>query len=282
MKNWCLINRRISFKVKKYSFLINKYTVVVFIVLSYFAADMLLHKGMTRLLWPVNFTTKRAPQQFPGCRNQLVAGSKSWVKGVNTEAQLTQLPSNTSGFEVDVYFDTTKNTLLVYHDSAHYSSLSIEVILDRYSSRKLQANIWLDFKNLSAANEIQSIRYISYLRNKYSLRNKLIVEGTNPSLLQSFCDSGFFTSYYTAYFNPYQANEAALVHEVDSIAALLKRYRVCALSGYYFQYPMLKQYFPGYPILTWAEQHRWSLVSYLFNSKLEQEENVKVVLYNSK
>ena len=265
--------------MKKKKFLLNKYTVTVFILLAYFAADVLLHKGMSRVLLGSSFTNQRKPVILNACKQPLQVTGKRWVKAVNTIGRINQLPADAAGFEMDVYFDTAKNCLLLYHDSTEYSTLRIEAVLDIYQTRKMTASIWLDFKNLSSANEQQSLTYIAALRKSYGLDNKLIVESSHPECLQSFCDSGLFTSYYTPFLNPYHENDAAIIVYIDSIKRQLERYPVSALSGYYFQYPLLKKYFPGFPLLTWASDGKLSAVGYYFNRKLNTDQQLKVILY---
>ena len=265
--------------MKKNSFIINKYTLSLFILLLYLGTDIVLHKGMTRVIMPKSFTEKRSPQNFPMCNQVLTVTGKKWGKAVNTTIQMEQLPTDAAGFEMDVYFDTAKNYLLVYHDSSVYSQLNIADILNVYKARKLSSSIWLDFKNLSAANEKQSLIYIASLRQQFNLNNKLIVESSAPQYLQSFCDSGFYTSYYTPFFNPYLLTEKETIQTIDTISYNLSKYPTAALSGYYFQYPFLKRYFPGYPVLTWANKSNFSLVSYIFNRMLLTDERVKIVLY---
>ena len=265
--------------MKKKKFLLNKYTVTVFILLAYFAADVFLHKGMSRVLLGSSFTNQRKPSMLNACKQPLQVNGKRWVKAVNTIDRVNVLPADAAGFEMDVYFDTAKNCLLLYHDSTEYSTLRIEAVLGIYKTRKMTAPIWLDFKNLSVTNQQQSLKYIATLRNTYRLNNKMIIESHNPECLQSFCDSGFFTSYYTPFFNPYQENEAAVIVYIDSIKKQLEHYPVSALSGYYFQYPLLKKYFPGFPILTWASDSKLSAVGYFFNRKLNTDKQLRVILY---
>jgi hypothetical protein len=265
--------------MKKNSFIINKYTLSLFILLVYLATDIVLHKGMSRVIMPKSFTEKRSPQNFTICNQPLTVTGKKWVKAVNTTIQMEQFPADAGGFEMDVYFDTSKKCLLVYHDSSAYSQLNIADILNVYKARKLSSSIWFDFKNLSAANEKQSLIYIASLRQQFSLNNKLIVESSAPQYLQSFCDSGFYTSYYVPFFNPYLLTEKETIQIIDKISNNLSKYPTAALSGYYFQYPFLKRYFPNYPVLTWANESNLSLVGYIFNRMLLTDERVKIVLY---
>lgn len=265
--------------MKKNNFLTNKYTLSVFILLVCLAADIFLHKGMSRVMLPESFTDKRSPAKFLKCEQPLLITGKKWMKGINTVARIQELSSDAAGFEMDVYFDTAKNYLQVYHDTSVYALLNIEEILNQYKSRKLTSSIWLDFKNLGAGNEKISLQYINGLTKKYDLKNKLIIESSHPQFLQGFCDSGFFTSYYTPYFNPYKMSEEELVTQLDSMNAALNKYKVSALSGYYFQYPFLKKFFPNYPILTWTDNFSLSLVTNSFNKLMIADDHVKVVLF---
>lgn len=260
------------------SFFLNKYTLSVLIVLLCLFIDIALHKGVTRVMVPDSFTHQRTPVEIPSCKQELLSSDKNWVKGVNTPELAMQLPANTPGFEMDVYFDTIKNYLQVYHDSTVFSETKIEEILAVYQQRNLKACIWLDFKNLSGANQPASLKYIKYLRSKYNLHNKLIIESSTPSSLPAFCDSGFFTSYYIPFFNPYKIDEKELVTFIDTIQNNLSRYRVSALSGYYFQYPVLKKYFPGYPVLTWVENDKVSIITGTFGKVLANDDRVAVIL----
>lgn len=266
--------------MKKNRFLLNKYTVGVYILLAYFAVDTILHKGMVRVLLPTATIDRRYPVHVTPCGQTLLNTGKKWVKAVNTVKAIEGLPGDTPGFEMDVYFDTLKNCLLLYHDSTHYSTLNIESVLKVYKAKNLAASIWLDFKNLFPGNEQQSLRYISALRKSYGLTDKLIIESSFPQCLRSFCDSGFFTSYYVPFFNPYRATKPALENFIDTVSANIRAYPTTALSGYYFQYPLLKEYFPGFPILTWAEQPGISFTAAIFNQKLLKDSALQVILYN--
>mgnify|MGYP003445598451 CR=1 FL=1 len=118
-----------------------------------------------------------------------------------------------------------------------------------------------------------------FVKRKYGFDRRMLVESPNLKYLQPFCDSGFYTSYYVPFFNPYKEKEQLLNGRIDSIAALLKQYPVSALSGYYFQMPFLQKYFPAFPLLTWTDDSKISLVNNIFNQQLEKEAHIKIVLH---
>ena len=202
------------------------------------------------------------------CKQSLVIHSKDWAKAIDSVKAIENLDATTDGFEVDIYFDSSLNSFYVYHDSSGMSTVKIEQILDIYESRNLSASVWFDFKNLNSTNHDKALAAFITMRKKYNLENKMIIESSNIKYLPAYCDSGFFTSYYTPFFNPYLLKENKLKKITDSISDNLKQYPVSALSGYYFQYPFLKRYFPNYPILTWANRSKFSIVSFIFNHSL--------------
>ncbi len=257
----------------------NKYSVSAIILLCCLLADIILHKGMSRVILPSGFTDKVAPAKLPICEQSLAVTEKKWVKAVDNIDIVNKLPLNTAGIECDVYFDITKKCFEVYHDSSAPSILNVDSLLAAYNRKELKASIWFDFKNLNADNALLSLHEVIRLKSKYGLHNKIIVESPHPKYLQAFCDSGFFTSYYVPYFNPYQVKEVELIYYLNSIKNNLRQYPTSALSGYYFQYPVLEKFFPNYPILTWADNNTASLVSYLFNRQLEHDTNLKIILY---
>ena len=261
------------------NFYTNKYFLALVILILVLLVDVFLHKGMSRVIIPERFTNKRAPQNPAFCVQPLIIKSKDWVKAVNTEALMQAQDSTSAGLEMDVYFDKSKNSFFVYHDSSNISAQSLEQQLDVYRSRKLTASVWLDFKNLNHSNEVAALQKLMEFRNRYQLQNKLIVESTNIKNLNAYCENGFFTSYYVPYFNPYLMDEDAIVKQIDDISFLLKTNKVSALSGYYFQIPMLKRFFPTANLLTWAENSSFSLVAPVFNHQLMADEQIKIVLH---
>jgi len=256
-----------------------KYTGLLIIILLLAGVDVFLHKGITRVLLPASFTDERKEVAVSVCEQPLISNGKEWVKAVNTITGIEQLPYQTSGIEMDVYFDTLKNQLLVYHDSAHYTTTGIEQLLLKYKEKKLSPAIWLDFKNLSPQNQGASFRYISFLRWQYQLDKKIIVESSRADLLPLFCRAGFFTSYYLPFCNPYQLSENDIASYIDTVAANIRQYAPSAVSGYYFQYPLLRKFFPTLPVLVWTDKPGISVVSNLLNQKMIADTAVKVILH---
>ena len=91
---------------------------------------------------PESFTDKRSPQNFSTCDQVLTVNNKHWIKAVNTISFIEKIPVDVPGFECDVYFDTAKNYLQVYHDSAGYTELNFETILKIFLL-PMKKNLWI-------------------------------------------------------------------------------------------------------------------------------------------
>ena len=258
----------------------NKYKLMAFIIGLYLLVDVLQHKGQARVLFPKDLPGIPLVTLYPQSKSILLNKDKSWKKAVNTNAQIEELKPDDAGFECDIYFDTASaGSFDVHHDAGKSIGYSLDDLLQLYQQKNLQAGIWLDLKNLDNSNASSALRSLIELRNKYKLQNKLLIESGRADLLTAFSDSGFYTSYYVPMFNPYQLADPALGSRADSIAAVVYKSKVNALSGYYFQYPFLHYYFPNYPVLIWAANDRFSLVNLLFKRKISRSKAIFISLY---
>jgi hypothetical protein len=256
----------------------NKYKLMASIIGLYLLVDVLQHKGQTRVLFPKDFTEVKQQALLPQSKAVLINKDKNWKKGINTMERLNDLAENATGFECDVYFDTTARSFDVHHDPDKSIGYSLDSLLQLYQQKNLQASIWLDVKNLDASNAGSVLRSLTDLRNKYKLHNKILIESGRANLLSSFSDSGFFTAYYVPFFNPYQTKDKATKFWADSIASEISQAKVNALSGYYFQCSFLSHYFPNYPVLTWIESSPFSLVNLLFRNRISANKSIFIAL----
>ncbi len=256
----------------------NKYKLMAFIIGLYLLVDVMQHKGQARVLFP---------KEFPGSQYQIIPyrsmsdltrKGKNWSKGVNTKEQLNRLGQDIAGFECDVYFDTVSKSFNVHHDADKNIGYGLKELFQTYQQRNLQACIWLDIKNLDQSNDTQALKNLLSLRDKYKLQNKILVESGHAEVLTSFCDSGFFTSYYVPFFNPYKMSNDKVKIWADSIASVISKTKVDALSGYYFQSSFLSHYFPKYSVLTWVDNSSFSLVNFLFQRKINSDRSIFIVL----
>ena len=255
----------------------SKYTWSIFILLLLIAVDVVLHKGIVRVMLGGNTATIQPFNSLLPEQHTLIIKNKNWVKAVNDPSLLARVDSTAGGFECDVYFNEQLNDFIVHHDSA--SQVKLADILKVYAARKLDVGIWLDFKNLRTANLRASLDRLVEARDSFGLSGKMIIEAGDPGLLSAFASRGFYTSYYVPYFNPYQRDKYVMDSIAGLIAQKLRLSPTAALSGYYFQYPFLKQYFPNYPVLTWSDYSEFSVMSPLFAYKLRDDSHIAVILF---
>ena len=256
----------------------NKYKLMAFIIGLYLVVDVLQHKGQTRVLFPKDFPEPGNQVLKPESNSMLINKDKSWKKAVNTRERMGQLNTDNAGFECDVYFDTATKSFDVHHDPEKSIGYSLGELLQLYQQKKMQASIWLDIKNLDDSNATSILHALIALCSNYKLQNKILVESGRADLLTVFSDSSFFTSYYVPFFNPYKINKAEMKVWSDSIARVISKSKVNALSGYYFQCSFLNHCFPQYPILTWIDNSSFSPVNYLFQRRIVADKSVFIVL----
>ena len=257
----------------------NKYKLIAAVIGAYLLIDLVVHKGLVRVLIPKTFPVYKMPAGHPPNNNTLINTNKEWTKAINTIALMNKVNKESSGLECDVYFDQNKNDFDVHHDEDRSIGLNLDDLLEVYHARNLQAAVWFDFKNLDTINKTASLTELIRLRKKYGLTNKILVESSKANLLKDFGDSGFFTAYYTPMFNPYLINDDSVVRWVDSLSAVINNSTVNALSGYYFQYPFLHRYFPNYPILIWSPNDPLSLVNWWYKREIAATRAVFIALY---
>jgi hypothetical protein len=238
-----------------------------------------MHKGLVRVMIPKAFHSGVIDSSRPANHNAVYNSHKEWVKAVNTIELMKRVDQQSSGIECDIYISPDKKYFNVHHDNSMTEGVNLDSLLAVYHSRGLQASLWLDLKNLRDSNYTQALTELVRLRSKYSLAGKLLVESNRVNFLKSFSDSGFYTSYYTALFNPYTISEDSQRYWVNHISDVLHKSSVNAISGSYYQYPFLHRFFPNYPILLWSPNDRFSIINWWFKQRIATDDAVYIVLY---
>jgi hypothetical protein len=276
----CIFITGKSIQLRPIKKILGKYKWSFYLLLAYLLIDAYVHKGMLRVLLPSPFHQEVLVSERSPCTSSLLHQRGKWKKGVNAPNAIPQRIQEYNGVEMDAYFDTAKVDYLIFHDSLESQRLPIETMIRSLADKRYSGSLWLDIKNLGVENEKAALVRLVELARNYQLHSRVVVESGHPELLQSFCREGFFTSYYVPFFNPYLMRPDELTAKALLIATQCKNYPVSALSGYYFQYPFLKESFPGMPLLIWVNDPRWSLVNYFFQRKLRQDSSLQIVLTN--
>jgi hypothetical protein len=264
--------------MKKFGFITNKYSVSALLLLCLLLTDVILHRGESRVMIPSSFSDKIKPVSLPVSNRPLIQKSKRWINPLRIPDPERKIPTNIAGISLTLHLSDSNNLFEVYQDSAQ-AAVTLDSLLALYYPAIPGISVWLELKNLNGQNLNVVMNEINRVKNKYDLQDKIIVESANTQFLKSFCDSGYFTSYSIPSFDPYNANEKALIRFADSVRNQLAKYPASSVSCFYFQYPVLKKFFPGYPILTRADNTSISIVSYFFKRQLENDDAIKAVLY---
>ena len=255
-----------------------KYKLLALLIVLLILTDAVLHKGMVRVMKPKTFLNTPPSPRKVSPQITLLNQNKDWIKAVNTPEKLDRVGTGASGIEMDIYFDSTTKVFSVHHYLNAHFRYPLEELLNIYHKKDLTASIWLDFKNLSPQNQQDALKMLITLRDKYQLKNKILVESAFPELLNAFVDQHFYTSYYTPYFNPYSLEKDSLKKIAQEIEDHLAKSKVQALSGYYFQLPFLHERFPNYPILIWGGKEKFSMVNLIYSNFIKNKKEVFISL----
>lgn len=213
--------------------------------------------------------------------------NKIYAHRVNSIIKAKEIKNVFAGVELDVVFQIEQDIFDVNHPPAN----SIGLTLYNYiSSSGINSNnsIWLDFKNLSKDNMLESLNRLEYLCEFLKLKKEnIIIESQNSEFLIVFSENGYKTSYYLPIkLNKHSENN--LANEVEKIKSKIKLYRTDYISSDVRDYSIIKNNFPHKEILTWGfgQQSLFSprglyrnLRSLLLKIKVLNDENVEVVLF---
>ena len=258
---------------------LNKYKLIVLGIIVYLLADFVFHKGLVRVMIPQGFPGYKIDSTLPKNKNGLIITGKEWTKAINSLELMGKLDKGIPGWECDIYFDREKHYFDVHHEEGNSTGLNLDKLFQASFIKGMHASVWLDFKNLEEANAMESLTELDRLKDKYGMKDRIMVESSRADLLKPFSDAGYFTSFYVPLFNPYLIGNDAQKTWVDSLSRVIDISVVSAMSGYYFQYPFLHRFFPNYPILTWSPNDRFSLVNWLFKRKQATENQLFIALY---
>ena len=197
---------------------------------------------------------------------------KRFLFRVNSLFRLYTNIGDYDGYEMDVIFMDGK--LLIGHDPEDLTDLTFEDMLDRFPPRQ-KPNFWLDLKNLNAENQPAVSAYLERLILQRGLRDRLIVESKNVSVLSSMRGKGFYTSYYLPFSKRHLPSEADAV----ALANTLRQHPVDAVSCFGELLPFMEHHFPDVPFLMWwsAPLHSLFYTGWI-DERLMRKPQVKVLL----
>jgi hypothetical protein len=230
-----------------------------------------------RLVLPRSFppvaasaSTAPASVSFPG---------KRWVHRVNSIERARAVSVRYAGMEIDVHFDSARRCFDVGHEAAESVGLCVDSLIAALAEPRSHY-YWLDFKNLDEANQQPALAELLRLQEEFGLAGLLVVESPSPSLLTAFTEAGLYTSYYLPTLDPRSADDSEISAHVAEVASALGRGKVNAISGYDFQYPVMREYFPHADKLLWENGRpgRLDLFARLHRQRLMRDPRVRVLL----
>lgn len=260
-------------------------TLFLIALLFFSTADFLFFKYLRyehrRNLLPELSPVHSDPRKDSTCCNERNFRDKEWIHRINSKERLKIMSEKYSGMEMDVVYDTLKNSFEVYHPPEKPNGFGLEDVF----SNTLNVNehyFWLDFKNLDEAIQNSSCSKLAELAKRYNIRRNIIVESSNPEALKLFTDSGFYTSYYVPVFDLDSLSKEKVEMYYNEVKSRLGSSSVCALSGNYQQLPFMEKYFPDRDMLVWYLNEDRGLKYWSSLFFLTRKEKVKVVLIAEK
>jgi heptose-I-phosphate ethanolaminephosphotransferase len=207
---------------------------------------------------------------------------KFWLHRVDSVERAELMAGEYRGLELDVVYDSAGGYFDVGHPPVPSVGLSLEQLIGSIPD-PTNHYFWIDFKNLTEANEVPSCALLESIARKYGLMRHMIVESTNPRALSCFGERGFYTSYYLFPDATLESMSPAQVRVYyEEVKANLQASRVNALSSNYRSLPFIRKYFPGMDVLLWYLEPARNLRFYATRAYLAHQGRVRVILVNQR
>jgi hypothetical protein len=258
----------------------NKYKLLLGFLIFFAGIDIANNNGQFRLLFSKNFNVTQISNQTKA--NDLSLASKHFAKAVNSVERYNAVSAQDISLELDVWFDRDLNDFKVTHNIEDWQGTLLSGFMDTIFLKKNSSNkhvFYFDLKNLDTSNAPYCLKVIDSLRAKYDLNKKIIVESTNATALSLFYDYNYFTVYYTPFLNPYKASLREQNLYLATVKKAIEVNKICGISGYYFQIPLLQQAFKDVAFFQWQGYKPYSLVSRLYRQKVLNDNTITGVMY---
>jgi len=174
-----------------------------------------------------------------------------WLHRVNTTGKAQHFQNLYSGFELDVYYDTTAGTFIVKHDPGDTTTLTLRTWLGSITHPE-NLGYWLDFKNLCMENRQNARDELLRIRQEFNLTSHLIiVECGYPPALAPFDTLNFRISFYIPWTDPSGITPGEEEVWKDYVQDQVTATGIGTISGYSFQHDLMQKYFPDMNKLQW-------------------------------
>lgn len=203
---------------------------------------------------------------------------KIWAHRVNSLEKLAHTQKKYTGLELDVVFDTVTNTFDVTHPPTPSIGLTLETWMQSLDPDK---GVWIDFKNLTAANKKASLERLLKIAAQNNLKNEqFIVESQHPQHLQDYTAAGFQTSYYLP-SRLYALSEENLQERLWEINSRMQSHPTTYISTNIEDYNLIAAHFPEQEKLLWSlftTYNKQLFSNYRLSRKALKDPKVNVLL----
>lgn len=153
--------------------------------------------------------------------------NKVWAHRVDSMGSLLESKDIFSGVELDVVFSDEKRRFFIYHPPAANVGLSLEQYLIQDNGK---LHYWFDWKNATDANIKNAILRLNVLNDKYSLKQRVIIETSFPNIYsESISMEGWISSYYL----PTKEILSAMNDDVEGLSRIAKEIKTIVTTHKY-------------------------------------------------
>ena len=206
---------------------------------------------------------------------------KLWAHRCDSIEKMQENQNKFEGVELDINYHADLDEFDVSHDKQDKLEYPLESFLAQISNSNTK--MWLDFKNLSAANRRAAQNRLEYLFAKYGIdKSRAIVESRDAGELGYFHKAGWYTSFYVPVNDKYLASEAGKQDFLAQVCMAVDTGNVDAVSFPIEYYAMLKAADLGVDLLTWDTDARWW--DYVIEKERRErlaDDSLKVILVTS-
>ena len=226
------------------------------------------HDGFSNV--PIDTTTPLLPPPFPEITDKI------WVHRVNSIERLKLVQGVFTGIELDIVYQN--GSFDVNHPPVESVNLSLDTYFSNVNNFK-DHYFWLDLKNLNARNQLEILNSLNRITEKFKVKDHLIIESPEVSLLKILKKAGYYTSYYLP--DLASVREENVLENRDQLHKEVITELPTSVSQSINNYEMMKYYFPSYNKLVWSSLDWTDKANHeRIYDLLKKDSTIKVFLVN--
>jgi hypothetical protein len=258
------------------SFLTNKYGISIIVLLALLSADVLLHRGETRMLISGGSKEKIGPYRLPVSEIKLQPGFSKNVVAVHTIDDILHRNNDDHGIYLQLKwidksgYSAAGNALLNY---------SLDSLISLHTAKQNSGFCIFDVSGINESNQELIYQELKNTEQRFHLRNRILVASDNTKMLQFLHEKGFYPALITPAFDPTIASEEEKKIYCDLLAKQLQENGVDVLITGLKNYSFLRKVFPTQRLITKTGNEDLSLVGYFTKRHLEKDSMVLLTIY---